>query len=318
MKIRLGVIGLGRIFNSIIEALKNNSDIEIVALASRDVNKAKHFAKKLSINFFFGNYEEMLTSDLIDAVYVALPNSLHFKYCFIALNNKKSVICEKPITLKSEDFAKLINLAKKNNLVVTEALMYVYNDPFKYLKEISQKNEIGNLKAINATFNYSSKKLDDNDIRFDPDLGGGVINDLLYYPISLSNLIFKSQPRDISIIQNIFNKVDRSVTVIMKYENNKESRVQASYNFSDRDHIEIIGTKGTIEMPNAFRYKPEPEIYIHKKDSKKITFSNQPHRYIRQFENFSNKIRSNVIDIRSYEDILRDIKTLEMIKNKIY
>ena len=184
-QINIGIIGLGRIFHSIYEALKNNSKIEIVALASRDINKSRNLAEKFSIKYFFGSYEEMITSDLIDAVYIALPNSLHFEFCFLSLKNKKSVICEKPITIESSDFKKLISLAKKNNLVLAEALMYVYNDPFKYIKELLKKNEIGKLKEINATFNYSSKILDTRDIRLNPDLGGGVINDLLKHIHSL-------------------------------------------------------------------------------------------------------------------------------------
>jgi len=313
MPLKVGIIGLGRIVKSIFEALNFSDEIIISSVASRDIEKAKNISFQYGIPYYFDSYEDLIKSSHVDAVYIALPNSLHAKYCKLSLINQKPVICEKPITTSSVEFEELLALSDKYNTPLVEALMYQFNEPFLKIRQIIKSHEIGHIKFVTAVFNYSSTKLLNNDIRLNEKLGGGVVNDLLYYPVSFSNAVINESPSKIEVLNFNRKKVSRSVTAICNYQNGVKSNIQSSFDYADENYISVIGSKGVLKMKNAFRYDPLPEICVHTDKTRKIIFQNQKHRYLSQFEHLANLINKNIDEIRPHNNIVRDIQTIELI-----
>ena len=315
MLLRLGIIGLGRIVNSVTTGLHDTNHIFLQAIASRDHNKAKIFAEKNKVPEFYSSYDELINSPNVDVIYIALPNSLHFEYSKKALESNKSVICEKPIVTSSLELKELIKIANEKNLILTEALMYQYNEPFLKIKSLLNDNPIGKIKFIDASFNYSSKKISKDDIRLNQELKGGVINDLLYYPLSFCNAIYGNKPNSIHYLKKNTKKVDITATCIIEYQDNSLAKIQSSFELEDRDEIYIEGDNGRIEIFNFFRFHPEPKFNVFNGKATSFKVKYKKHRYARQFDNLYDMVLSKKKPILDHYDILKNIQTLEFLNN---
>ena len=115
-KIRFGIVGTGTIAHRFAEAIKNVSNAELVAVASRTKENAEKFGDEFNIPVRFDSYEKMAQSDKIDAAYIAVPHSGHAECSILMLNNKKHVICEKPLAVNAKEVQEMINVAKTNNV----------------------------------------------------------------------------------------------------------------------------------------------------------------------------------------------------------
>ena len=185
--IRIGVIGTNFITDRLIEGAKEVKDANIAAVYSRTEERAKEFADKHNIKYTFTNLEEMAKSDLIDAVYIASPNSLHASQTIVFLKNKKHVLCEKPFASNKKEVEEMINAAKENNVVLMEAMKTTLLPNFKVIKENIHK--IGKVRKYFASFcQYSSRydKYKAGEVlnAFKNELSNGAIMDIGVYCIS--------------------------------------------------------------------------------------------------------------------------------------
>ena len=151
----------------------------------------------------------MLEDNNIDTIYISSINSAHFKQALKAMDYKKNVICEKPLTTKLEHSLKLINYAKSKDLIIFEAFMFKYHDAFKSIKKIVDSKSSGEIKTLVAQFGIPHLKK--NNFRYDNKKGGGSYFDLACYPIKISNLLINENPKSVIIKQNYKNnKIDLS------------------------------------------------------------------------------------------------------------
>ena len=116
MNMNIGTISTSFITDSFIEALKEEKSFTLTAVYSRTKDKAESFAKKHTAKHYFTNIEEMAKSELIDCVYIASPNSMHFEHTLLFLRNKKHVICEKPLFSNLTELEKAYEIAEANNV----------------------------------------------------------------------------------------------------------------------------------------------------------------------------------------------------------
>ena len=125
-KIRWGIVGPGGIANKFAKAIKNVDCAELVAVASRSEQSGKAFAEKYDISIVFCGYESMAKSDVVDAVYIATPHSLHYSHAMLCVQNKKPVLCEKSFTTTAWEAEELFATAKENGVFITEAIWTRY------------------------------------------------------------------------------------------------------------------------------------------------------------------------------------------------
>ena len=134
-KINWGIIGCSKIATTkVIPAVKNASNVNISAMASRQKEKAEYYCQKLGIKNFYGSYEELLEEPSIDAVYISLPNSLHCEWSIAAARRKKHILCEKPAGINPVEVEKVIHECKKNVLFL-EGFMYRFHPQHIKAKE---------------------------------------------------------------------------------------------------------------------------------------------------------------------------------------
>ncbi len=165
--IKLGVIGTNWITDSLIEAASNLTDFQLSAVYSRTEEKGREFADKYNVDTVFTNIEEMAQSDSIDAVYIASPNSYHAEQAIVFLENGKHVLCEKPIASNPKELEAMIDSAKKNKVLLMEALKTTLIPSFTALQQNLHK--IGQVRRYFANYcQYSS--------RYDAYRGGTILN----------------------------------------------------------------------------------------------------------------------------------------------
>ena len=242
----VGVIGSGFIVPVFIsETRRYKKDYHLRAIWGRHMDKLVKFAN--DFDYVTTDIDEMLNDKLIDVVYIALPNGLHYEYALSALKHNKHVILEKPFTVKYKEAKQLINLAKKKELIIFEAITTQHNP--NYLKTKKLLDKIGDIKIVNANFSQYSRrylrfKNKENVPVFDYKLAGGALLDLNVYNIRFVCGLF-GKPKKVQYYPNIIRNVDTSGVLILDYGNFKVTSIAAK-DSSSISSVTIEGDKGYI------------------------------------------------------------------------
>ncbi|MFN4208890.1 MAG: Gfo/Idh/MocA family protein, partial [Agrobacterium albertimagni] len=145
--LRFGILSTAKIGRElVVPAIQDAENAVVTAVASRDLARAREMADRFSVPHAFGSYEEMLASDVIDAVYIPLPTSQHVEWSIKAANAGKHVLCEKPIALKADEIDAIIEARDRNKVLVTEAYMVTYAPVWLKVRELLAEGAIGQLK----------------------------------------------------------------------------------------------------------------------------------------------------------------------------
>ena len=147
-RLRLGVISTARITDAQVRAIKLSNNVELAAVASRDLKLAQDWASKREVPNAFGSYDEMLASDVIDAVYVPLPNGLHKEWSVKAMQQGKHVLCEKPIAGNANEVREMIAASEANGVKLMEAFMYRFHPQMERMMQMLSQGEIGEVRTI--------------------------------------------------------------------------------------------------------------------------------------------------------------------------
>ena len=255
-EIKYSVIGTSWITNSFIEGAKRVDGLVLDGVYSRSEEKGKAFAQAVGAQRVFASIEEVADSDT-DFVYVASPNSCHYEQCKFLLENKKHVICEKPITVTSEEFSKLFFLAEENNVRYFEAIMYMHTSARYALKEAVQS--IGNISS--AHFDYSQLSSKYATLLagglpniFNPKMKTGALNDLGIYCVYPAIDLF-GEPQQVTALQHfLFTGADGAGSAILKYKD-KIVTITYSKTAESRAPSQILGDEGAVTLDSVSQLK---------------------------------------------------------------
>ncbi len=252
-KIQWGVISTASIaLDEVLPAMQKGNFTQVVAIASRNLEKAQQAARQLGIPKAYGSYEELLAAPEIEAVYIPLPNHLHVPWSIKALEAGKHVLCEKPLGMNAEDARRLLEATRRYpRLKVMEAFMYRHHPQWHLAQQLVKNKEIGELLSIHTFFNYYLP--DPTNIRNMADIGGGGMLDVGCYAVSLSRLIFESEPvRAFAAMQlDPQFKTDRLTSGILEFDAGIATFTCATQLF-DFQRVNIMGTLGQIEIEIPF------------------------------------------------------------------
>jgi len=173
-KLRWGFIGAGGIAKrALFPAISKSNVGEIYAVASRDKTKALTISPN---GIVYTSYDELLADPKVEAVYISLPNSLHLPLAIKAMRAGKHVLCEKPLGMNAAEVEEAIAVSKETNRIFVEASWNRWHPRSQRIREIVASGELGNITHIRTCFTYDG--LDQENIRLDPKLGGGILYDL--------------------------------------------------------------------------------------------------------------------------------------------
>jgi predicted dehydrogenase len=178
---RWGVLSTAKIGREhLLPAMVEAENGVLAAIASRDLSKAKALAERFGARHAFGSYEDLLSSDEVDGVYIPLPTSQHVEWAAKAIKAGKHVLVEKPLALDAKDIAPLIKLRDARKVLVCEAFMVIYHPQWIKVRDLIASGAIGRLRHVQGAFSYYN--VDPKNMRNQLDLGGGALPDIGVYP----------------------------------------------------------------------------------------------------------------------------------------
>ena len=148
--VKFGVLGVARIAETIVSSIQRSEFGEVTAIASRSHLRARKFAKRFRIDQVFEGYLRLIEGSDVDVVYIPLPNALHFEWIKISLENKKHVLCEKPLVLDLSQLRYLHRLAKEKNVKFMEAMWYRFHPQTRLIKDLLCKEELGGMRGCSG------------------------------------------------------------------------------------------------------------------------------------------------------------------------
>lgn len=188
-------LGCGVIANQLAQAMKKEGRT-LYGVANRTYEKAVDFSEKYQVLHVYRNAEELFLDDNVDIIYISTPHNTHIPYLREALKHGKHVLCEKSITLNSEELEEAKKIAKENNVILAEAMTIYHMPLYKKLHEQIQSGELGGLKMIQMNFG-SYKEYDMKNRFFNPALAGGALLDIGVYALSFIRWFMSDTPDQI-------------------------------------------------------------------------------------------------------------------------
>ena len=183
--LRWGLLSTAHINRSVLDPLSRSRRSDLVAVASRDRERARSYAERHAIPRAYGTYEELLEDPEIDVVYISLPNHLHCQWTVAAATAGKHVLCEKPLVLSLEEMSRVERAAATRTVTIFEAFMYLHHPQSLHLQAWVRAGELGRLETVRSHFGFHLPPESGN-VRLRPEMGGGSLWDVGVYPVSLS------------------------------------------------------------------------------------------------------------------------------------
>ena len=252
--VRWGVLSTGNIAREMVEAARRSEVARFVAVASRDGDRARQFADDLDLELAFASYRALLECDGVDAVYVALPISMHAEWTVEALEAGKHVLCEKPFVVSPEDARRAFDAAADARRVCAEALMYRYHPQTRLAQRLVERGSIGTLTCVRSAL---STTVPADDIRRNRALGGGAYLDLGCYCLSASRLFGGNPQRLYAEAVRDADGVDTRMAVTMRLGHDVLAQFDVGLDLPRRDELELIGTEGRIVVPDPWLCRGE-------------------------------------------------------------
>ncbi len=296
--INFGIIGPGTIAHRFVKGMKYVESGQITAVASRDLEKAKSFAKQYEIDKYYGSYDEMLDDPAIDVVYIATPPHLHFDQVMQCLKKKKHVVCEKPFMVNSAQIKRAFAYAKSRNLFLMEAMKAVFLPTTIQAKKWIDDGKIGELKYIDASYCYDGK-FDKSHWVYKKELGGGGMFDVGVYAAAYVQYMINSNIQSISKKSLVNDQQSDDLSCInILFKNNIIATIRGAIGVQTENKAMIYGTLGYIEC-NHFWKTDEVVLHVYGQDEEVYTV-NQPSEFTYQIQEVVNcvlqgKNESNIL-----------------------
>ncbi len=252
-KIRWGILSTANIGRKcVIPAILGGREGVVVAIASRDAGKASLVAAQFGIPRSFGSYQQLVDDPDIDAIYNPLPNHLHVEWTVKALEAGKHVLCEKPIGLNATQAHAIIAARDRTGRCVLEAFMVRYHPQWHRIRELLRSGRIGEVRAIQSAFMF--RMIDPNNVRNQPDIGGGALYDVGCYPIVTARYAYDAEPeRVIALVdQDPQFHVDRLTSGLLAFPDGRQLVFSSSLQLATHQRVVMLGSEGRIEVMVPF------------------------------------------------------------------
>lgn len=269
-KIRYAVLGLGYIAQkAVLPSFKNaRRNSELAALVSGDPKKLKVLGRKYGVTaiYPYSELESCLSENKIDAVYIATPNDTHLRFAELAAKCGVHVLCEKPMEVNEEKCARMTGVAVENKVKLMIAYrLHLQEANLKALK-LATLGRIGQPKIFSS--NFTMQVRDEGNIRLKPrETGGGPLFDIGIYCINAARMLFRDEPTEVFgtfsySSEPRFKDSEESVTAILKFPEERVGQFTASFGASDVSSYQLIGTKGSLHLENAYDYALPMELTL--------------------------------------------------------
>ena len=318
-KYNWAVLGCGNIANDFAREM-NKMGGRVYSVANRTYEKAIDFAEKYNVEKVYENIDDIFADGNVDVVYIATPHNKHIEYILKALENGKHVLCEKAITLNSDELNKAVKLAEEKNLILAEA-MTIYNMPlYTELEKNIESGKLGNFRLAQVNFG-SFKEYDMTNRFFNMELAGGALLDIGVYALSCVRMFMTEYPDDIkSQVKFAETGADEQSSIILKNSKEELASVTLSLHAKQPKRVTICYDKGYIEIFEYPRGDKATIYYTDDNSTEEITAGKLEDAMCYEFENMENAISNgkNTMRLDYTIDVMNIMTTLRKDWNMKY
>ncbi len=317
-KTRWGILGAAGIARrQLIPSLHASNHCELVAVASRDADKAAIYAKENGIPVSYGSYEELLADSSIDIIYNPLPNHLHVEWTRKAVEAGKHVLCEKPLALSVADVEDLIALRDSSGKLIGEAYAMFHQPRLQSLKQQFETKKYGTLESAHGVFYLTNT--DPKNIRnaYDYTMGGGALWDIGVYPLAVGRWMFGQEPSEVSCVMDIDKNlsVDHHTTGVLKFPSGGQMSFACGMRHPFHTSMTFYTNTHRFEVKNTFHSDEKNQMIYEVFDGQKPpvskTYSFEPvDHYMLEVDNFAISTVDAVPFAGSLEQTLASTKVL--------
>jgi predicted dehydrogenase len=259
---RYGVLGASHFaLKKMIPAIQAGNGTAVAAIASRDRAKAESVAAALGIPRAHGSYEELLADPDIDAVYNPLPNHLHVPWSERAAAAGKHVLVEKPMARDAAEARRLIAARDAHRVLICEAAMVCVQPRWLATRELVRSGKIGELRAFVGTFGYALLRRDN--VRYDPAMGGGVLLDVGFYPVTMSRFCFDAEPTAALACcdRESPDGVDVLTSAVLRFPRG-QAVFTCGMQLAPTQRAQLLGSEGHIDLFHAWNPAPDRPSHL--------------------------------------------------------
>lgn len=308
MKVKWGILGAGWIADKFVADFKLVDNGEVIAVAARDLNRARNFGRKFDIQKVYGNYNDLIHDSEVDIIYIATTHNFHYEHSKACLENGKAVLCEKPATVNAKQFQELCRIANSNKLFYMEAMWTPFLPTIKKAQEWINSGKIGKVEVIQANFGFHADP-ETSDRLFNPNLAGGALLDIGIYPLTIIEMFAKSEIDQIDINANITSTgVDETLAIQIQYKNGVMGQMASSITNPLLNHAIICGSKGYIQIPDFWMSK---KAYL-KIGENSETFIDQSHSMGYNYE--TKAVNTDILNGKIESEIMSQTRTFNMMQ----
>lgn len=256
-KVKWGVLGTAGIAKGCtIPGMVQAENCELYAISGRNPEKVNDFKNKFGFIKAYTDYDSLLLDEEISAVYIPLPNQLHYEWVMKAIEAGKNVLCEKPLAPTAKQVEELFEAARKKGVILMEAFAYLHTPFIDALKQEIDNKTFGEISYIMSAFMTSS--YNQSNIRMQKSCYGGATYDLGCYCTSMILRMLKREPITIQGVAEYSDEhVDLLTTAIMNFGNGVRASLICGMNFEKEmsrryDQLYIHGSKGYLKSDTEF------------------------------------------------------------------
>jgi D-xylose 1-dehydrogenase (NADP+, D-xylono-1,5-lactone-forming) len=259
-RLRWGVLGTARINRSLIPAIRASARSELTAVASRSPDHGSAYAAEWEIPRAYPSYDALLADAAIDVVYIPLPNHLHVEWTLRAIAAGKHVLCEKPLALMPADVDRVSEAASTRGVVVAEAFMYRHHPLTHRVAALVQVGTLGRLRVIRGAFTFTLTRADD--VRLNPEWGGGSLWDVGCYPVSYARLL-AGEPLVVTGQSTLGDSgIDVGFSGTLLFGDDVQGVFDCGFGAHFRTFMEIAGTDGVLTVETPFKPGVSSELRL--------------------------------------------------------
>jgi predicted dehydrogenase len=310
--LRIGILGAARIAPmALVRPARRTEGVVVAAVAARDPERARAFAKKQRIARVCATYEELVKDPGIDAIYNPLPNGLHGRWTLAALEAGKHVLCEKPFAANREEAEHVAEAAARSGLVVMEAFHYRYHPLARRMAEIVHSGELGRVKRVEARFSAPLAKR--GDIRYRADLAGGALMDMGCYVVNLLRML-GGEPMVTSARAKLSSPgVDRAMEAELAFPSGASGWFRCSMFSSSllRLSARVVAEKGEFSVFNPFAPHIWHRLTVAAPSGRRVEHFDRKPTYAYQLEAFRAAVSRGTPFVSTPEDAIKNMSVID-------
>ena len=310
MAVKWGILSTADINKKLLAGAAESDDVDVVAVGSRDLERAEEFAQTWEIPRAYGTYEELLADPDVEAVYIPLPNTMHSEWSIKAMEAGKHVLCEKPFSRHIGDVERAFDAADATGMHLSEAFMYRHHPQTARLAELVASGAIGELRVIRSVFSYSL--YDADNIRLRTDVEGGSLMDVGCYCISGARLL-GGEPESVVGAAHIGSSgTDWVFAGMMRFPGDVVALFDCGTSLPNRDELEAIGTEGSLFLDDPW-HCGTPVIELRRNDSVERIEIEAANPYRLELEDLNAAIRGERPPLLGREDAMGQVRAIDAL-----